>query len=198
MLRYMVRHDIRYVTSSGDILMRHEELQFFMKSAIPVTNDFERKLRDDQLKNDDMQREKEKEELKKNKGFVQMYERNIVYIRELIRENPLSAEIFLFLSEKMNTKNALVCPTQVLCEVFNKSRATIDRATKILRDHGYIFLTKAGQTSVYHLNPELVWKAWDSDKKYCEFQGNILISKSENQEIEVHWKKYKHLQVHVD
>lgn len=130
---------------------------------------------------------------KKNRGFVQFYENHLPHVRELITSNPVAAALFVFLTEKMDNRNALVCSTQVLCEVFEKSRATMERAIKYLRDHNYVFITKAGQTNVFHLNSRIVWKAWNSDKQYAEFHGMVLISKRENQDIDLEWQRMKHL-----
>ena len=125
-----------------------------------------------------------------NKNFVQFYEKNLATIRVLISKNPFACEVFLFLIEKMNNKNAIICPNKVLCETFNKSKKSVERAISHLKNNGYLHVTKAGQTNVYHMNPEIVWKAWDTNKKYCEFEGQILIAKSDNKSPKIKKKNY--------
>lgn len=158
-------------------------------SAIAVTTEKERAQRERQLARLDEKELRERMSKRNNPRFVQMYEENIVYIRELIDKNPLAAKVFLFLSEKMDKLNAVVCPTQVLCEVFGKSRQTLERSIRFLRENGYVYTTKAGQTNVYHLNKDLVWKSWNTNKEYCEFQGTILVAKSENKDVALDIKK---------
>lgn len=124
------------------------------------------------------------QENKKNGKFVQYDETNISFVRDLIKKNPVSADIFMFLSQHMNRKNAVACPSKVLEEVTGKGRTTVSNAIKVLRNEGYICTAKMGTTNVYVLNPTIVWKAWRTGKPYCEFEGKMFISKSENKELE--------------
>ena len=121
---------------------------------------------------------------RKNGKFVQYDESNISYVRDLIKKNPVAADIFMFLSQHMNRKNAVACPSKVLEEITGKGRTTVSTAIKLLKKDGYISTAKMGTTNVYVLNPTVVWKAWRTNKSYCEFEGKMLISKSENSEIE--------------
>lgn len=129
------------------------------------------------------------QENRKNGKFVQYDESNISFVRELIKKNPVSADIFMFLSQHMNRKNAVACPSKVLEEVTGKGRTTVSNAIKILKNEGYVHTAKMGTTNVYVLNPTIVWKAWRSGKPYCEFEGKMFISKSENKELEEIIKK---------
>lgn len=127
---------------------------------------------------------REIKEDRKNAKFVQYDESNISFVRELIKKNPVAADIFMFLSQHMNRKNAVACPSKVLEEITGKGRTTVSNAIKLLKNEGYICTAKMGTTNVYVLNPTVVWKAWRTNKPYCEFEGKMFISKSENQEIE--------------
>lgn len=166
---------------------------------LAVTTDREREIRDQELIREQEKEQREETERRKNKEkFVQMYEDKMVYVRQLIRDFPLAAEVFLFLTEKMDQRNALVCPTQVLSDVFKKSRRQLDRVIKHLKDNDYIYITKVGNVNVYHMNKHLVWKSFEWAKDYCQFEGNILIAKSENSELETEYKKYKHLEISIE
>tara|TARA_Y100000588_G_C14207176_1_gene905141 strand:- start:1429 stop:1872 length:444 start_codon:yes stop_codon:yes gene_type:complete len=131
----------------------------------------------------------QEQENKKNGKFVQYDESNISFVRELIKKNPVSADIFMFLSQHMNRKNAVACPSKVLEEVTGKGRTTVSNAIKTLKNEGYVCTAKMGTTNVYVLNPTIVWKAWRTGKPYCEFEGKMFISKSENKELEELIKK---------
>lgn len=131
----------------------------------------------------------QEQESKKNGKFVQYDESNISFVRELIKKNPVSADIFMFLSQHMNRKNAVACPSKVLEEVTGKGRTTVSNAIKTLKNEGYVCTAKMGTTNVYVLNPTIVWKAWRTGKPYCEFEGKMFISKSENKELEELIKK---------
>lgn len=157
---------------------------------IEVISDMDRVIREMDLSMKGEISEKNNELNKLNKNFIQFYEKNLSNIRVLVSKNPFACEIFLFLVEKMNNKNAIICPNKVLCETFNKSKKTVERAISHLKTHGYLHVTKAGQANVFHMNPEIVWKAWDTNKKYCEFEGQILIAKSDNQVQQIKKKNY--------
>lgn len=126
---------------------------------------------------------------KLNPDFVQLYKENMSYLGDLVRTNPVAAEIFLFISQNMNKQNALACPYSVLQEVTGKSRPTVGRAIKVLKEGNYLSSLRMGTTNVFIANPSIVWTAWRTSKKYCAFDGKILVSKSENKAIEEQLKK---------
>lgn len=77
-------------------------------------------------------------------------------LRKLIDENPLSAKIFLFMVEYLDITNETVCRVKILMDEFAKSRMTIWRAIKPLKELGYIVIRKEGSCNVYQLNQEIV------------------------------------------
>ena len=110
----------------------------------------------------------EKDE-KKNSDFVQLYRNHITEVRWLLKKNPLACEIFLFLLEHMDTSNALACSSALLEDYFEKSRTTIFRAIKVLKEknlespeQGYEILNKYG---------------------YLEYNNNILFNTFRRQSI---------------
>lgn len=126
---------------------------------------------------------------RKNSSFVQYDETNLTAVRALLKKNPVAAEIFMFLSQHMNRKNAIACPSKVLEDITGKGRTTVSGAIKLLKEESYICVVKMGTTNVYILNPSIVWKAWRTGKSYCEFEGKMFLSKHENQEIEDQLKR---------
>ena len=50
--------------------------------------------------------------------IVQFYRNEIGSIRELIKDEPKAASLFLFLSEKMDQENALIVSQETLSEYF--------------------------------------------------------------------------------
>ena len=56
--------------------------------------------------------------IKPNANFVQFYRNEIGSIRELIKDEPKAASLFLFLSEKMDQENALIVSQETLSEYF--------------------------------------------------------------------------------
>jgi len=163
--------------------------------SLSVVTDMERDRRKAQIeieKNDDLRVEKE---MKKNSDFVQHPRGGMKHFRKLIKVNPLAAQVFSFLSEYMNYKNAVVCSSRVLEEYFDVSRTSVYRAIKFLEDSGFLIIGKSGQTNIYTLNHEIVWSSYGSNKKLCAFDGKILLAESENKELSIKANRFKEIKL---
>lgn len=131
-----------------------------------------------------------KEEFNKNKSayksFIQV-NREYAYAEDwLVSESPLAWRIFRFFiecSDNYNNVRAIVCPSKVLEFVFNKSRVTISRALKVLSSNKFIGVYKSGNTNVYAINSNIVWKSYGSNHKFAKFTATILLEESEQVEI---------------
>ena len=69
---------------------------------------------------------------------------------------------------------------------------TIARGIKVLKDKGMLHIKKSGSANVYMLNPDVVWKSWGNNRKYCEFPANIVLAKSEQEQIKKDYKQQMH------
>lgn len=161
----------------------YEEFQPVLKKRLKLMGIDHHQLNKRARERDFEVEEKQKEESQKNKNFVQFDRMNMGAVREMALENPVAMSIFVFLSEYMNRRNAVVCPSRVLEEVTGKGRVTISRAIKYLKEKEYVTVLKSGNTNVYVLNPHVVWSSARTGKSFCEFQGTVLISKSENDKL---------------
>lgn len=128
------------------------------------------------------EKEPKPKEAKQNPPFVQIYKQNMAEVRWLINHSPFASEVLFFIMEHMDQKNALAVSTQVLMDYFDKSRSTISRAIKVLKENGYIGVLKLGTANVYVVNHEVAWTSWDNQKQYSKFDGNILVSRKENKD----------------
>lgn len=121
----------------------------------------------------------------KNYNFIQFYRYNMKAYRSLIDQNPTAAKIFLFLAEHMKHENAVTCSNQVLQEQMGKSRQTIWKAIKILKESGYLNVFRlGGGANTYALNKNVVWTGSKYGKDYCVFEGPVLISVEENKKLQ--------------
>ena len=73
---------------------------------------------------------------------------------------------------------------------FDISRATVSRAIKILRDGGFIYVYKSGTSNVYVVNPDLAWKTYGKNRRFCEFPATVVLDYDE-QELTETRKNYK-------
>lgn len=121
---------------------------------------------------------------KKNSNFIMMYREHMTEIRWLINKSGKAANILNFILEHMDYNNALMCSYQVFMDYFEISHSTVVRAIKLLKENGFIDVLKSGTSNVYIVNQEIAWTSWDNQKKYCKFNGNILISAKENKDYQ--------------
>ena len=149
------------------------------------------KIESESRKRDFVAEEQEQEQRKKNKDFVQYKRKGLGYLRKVIKDNPFAAEIFVFLSEFMDYKNAVCCTSKVLEEYFNTSRSSVYRAVKYLEDNAYVIVANAGSARVFTVNPDIAWTTYADKKSLCEFNGKILLSASENKELQAKAEKFK-------
>ena len=129
--------------------------------------------------------------IKPNANFVQFYRNEIGSIRELIKDEPKAASLFLFLSEKMDQENALIVSQETLSEYFGISKRTIIRQLNVLKEKGFIEIIKSGTANVYLVNANIAWTSY-AKKKYAQFKANVFVSKSE-QEYKIKSSKFKQL-----
>lgn len=122
------------------------------------------------------------EQERKNGNFVQFYRNNMKAVSNLAGNNPVAFQLFMFICEHMDGYNALMASYQVFMDYTGKSQSTIKRAVKYLYDNGFVDILKSGTSNVYVINHEVAWTSYGNQKKYCKFNGNILISESENKD----------------
>lgn len=125
---------------------------------------------------------KNTQEGEKNYNFVQISRGYLKNWRALIRKNSLSAEILMFLIEKMGrTTNALVCSYKTLSELTGYSRTSIANSLKILRDDNWIETVKIGNATAYCVNERVAWQASRNQRNYAIFSATIVASESEQE-----------------
>ena len=143
---------------------------------------FEQRARDLQ----DLER-KEQEQIAKTRkspfsSFYQVNKDNSEYLRSCLKENPKALELLFFIFDHMDKYNAVICSYKVFQEALGMGQATVARAIKYLKEHGFLYVYKTGTSNVYVANKDLVWNSWGNNVEYCEFPANIVLSKSEQEE----------------
>ena len=134
-----------------------------------------------------IQEEKEQEERersKRNSNFVMMYREHMPEMRWLTNKSGKASNILNFIMEHMDNRNALMCSYQVFMDYFDISSDTVRRCINLLKENGFIDILKSGTSNVYIVNQDIAWCSWDNQKQYCKFNGNILISATENKDYE--------------
>lgn len=132
--------------------------------------------------------------IKSNTNFVQFYKNEMASIRTLAQEDAKAAALFLYLTEYMDTANALVVSRETIAEQLEWSVPTVDRKIKSLKDKGFITTVRSGTSNVYLVNANLAWTSDGTKREYAKFKANVVVSKSE-QEYRTKTTRFKQLEL---
>lgn len=133
----------------------------------------------------DTKEEKKTEELKKNGNFTQVYPLGWAVIDYLMKENSQAGRLYAYFAKNIEPTDGTVLVSQdVLAQELDCTTRTIRKYIKYLEDLGVLFkLRVQGSVYIYALNPEEVWKSWNSKKQYALFNTRVIIDKDINKKV---------------
>ena len=107
----------------------------------------------------------------KNNNFVQIYHPGFDLLRKLIKKSPNAACLYLVIAEWMEAYcGALPADLPSLAHEIGVSTRSVDTYLKLLEDeNALIRVPFSGCHKAYALNPDHVWKSYDSRKKHSIF-----------------------------
>ena len=142
-------------------------------------------MRKHQLEEEERRRQEQKEREKKSiyTNFAQLNRNSIKYIRALQKINANAVTVLMFIIENMDKMNALVCSFKVMQEQLELGRTTLSEAVRVLKENGFIYIYKSGTSNVYVLSTEIAWTNTGDKAEYCKFPANVMLSKSEQEEM---------------
>lgn len=118
-----------------------------------------------------------------NVNFTQFGNAHLPAWRELIHTNPIAAEIMMFLIENMGKHhNAIIVSYNTMMELTGRSRATVSRAIKVLKQGNWIDTVQIGKSSAYAVNERVAWRSHANGRKYAYFSASVVAGSSEQTE----------------
>ena len=114
-----------------------------------------------------------------NDNFVQLYIDKLDLIIEMTGENKTAVQVFVWLLQHMDKRNALVVSQVALAEAFKVTERSIRYSIAYLKEKKAISVFKSGNTNIYAVNAQIAWKADASGKRYALFDAAVYISDSE-------------------
>lgn len=123
----------------------------------------------------------------KNSNFTQVYPLGWRRLRWLMDQKPTAARLYTFIAENMDPDGGvLVASQEVLAEATGVSEITVRRLTKWLEDNHVIVRVRVGNgVYAYALNPNEVWKAWNTTKDHAVFKTKTLVKKRDRHNAQV-------------
>jgi transcriptional regulator with XRE-family HTH domain len=144
-----------------------------------IATERQRELRTAELAQDEAERLKELEDIRRNKGFTQTYAKGWKRIRELAKGNPGAVGLYSFFAEHIDPScGAVVADQQFLADQMSVSRSTISRWLSYLEaERALVRIPVAGRVCAYALDPHEVWKGYNTSKEYAAFVTKTLVNK---------------------
>jgi hypothetical protein len=116
-----------------------------------------------------------------NNDFVQLYTDKIPVLLDIMRENRTAGNLFLWLIQHMDNRNALVVSQQALSEALGLGRTTVHYAVNFLKERKAMTVLKSGTTNIYVVNAQIAWKSTANGKDYALFDAAVYIASSEQE-----------------
>lgn len=108
----------------------------------------------------------------------------------LAKNNPMSIQILMYFSAKMDKKNVIVVSQRTMADDLGVSRQTVYKAIKYLHDNNLVAIGKVGQQNAYIVNEKLLYQGYESDRSSVACDGVIVLGQAENRDL---FKKCKSL-----
>jgi len=117
-------------------------------------------------------------------------------ISNLYLKNPTAGAIFIEMTKSMDESNGLVASMETLGARVGKTRQTVAKACKFLKENKYIEVYKTGSSNVYVLNANIVWKDKHHKRVEAELYCKVLLSLNEQpKDIQEKEEKTRRLKV---
>ena len=120
-----------------------------------------------------------------NNKFKRYSQKNLDRTKELVwlaLNHPVARAIFDVFEDKMDRRNAVVCSNKALSEILGVSESTVKRATKVLRDKGFVNVLKTGKENIYALNDTVSWKNSGNKAWMSAFPATVILCLSEQEQ----------------
>lgn len=126
-----------------------------------------------------MELSKETIENRKNRNFTQVYPKGWQRITALSKITPYAVGLYSFFAENIDAScGAVICTQDFLAKQFNVTTRTVRSWIKALESQGALIkIPVSGRLYAYALNPNEVWKGFDTSKDYAAFASKTLIDK---------------------
>ena len=144
-----------------------------------VITDKQRKIRKEDIKQQNEKLNREYLEAQKNQNFTQVYPLGWKRITELAKGNSAAFGFYTYLAQHIDGScGAVVADQTFLAEQFNVTTRTIRNWVKYLEEmQALVKIPVTGRVCAYALNPHEVWKGYDNAKPYAAFITKTLVNK---------------------
>lgn len=114
--------------------------------------------------------------------FTKVYPRGWERVRELnaLPNGRIAVQLFTWLVEHCDERNALVVSVETLSEVLEVHRSTVMRGISVLVARQAVAVVKIGSANCYVLNPAETWRSAEEHKVFCSFGAKAIVGFRDN------------------
>lgn len=126
-----------------------------------------------------LEEEKKANKRLKNNDFVQVQRREMRALAALGAKSPLALDLLMVMAQSMNRQNAVMLSFKAMQHIMGKSRPTIDRAIRLLRDDRWLQVVKVGTANAYVLNECVFWTDTKDKRPMATFSAQVITTLEE-------------------
>ncbi|HGU3571344.1 TPA: plasmid replication initiation protein [Escherichia coli O103:H2] len=123
--------------------------------------------------------EKAAQRLPKNMDFVQVSRAELRAIADLGAKSSLALDLLMVLAQSMDKQNAVMISFKAMQQILGRSRPTLDRAVRLLREDNWIQVVKVGTANAYVLNKSVFWSDRGDKKHLASFSAQVVTTLAE-------------------
>lgn len=124
--------------------------------------------------------EKAERKLTKNKmDFVQVSRSELRAIAELGAKSSLALDLLMVFVQAMDKQNAVMISFKAMEQILNRSRPTLDRAIRVLKNDNWVQVIKVGTANAYVLNTAVFWADKGNKRHLANFNTKVITTLSE-------------------
>lgn len=115
----------------------------------------------------------------KNLDFVQVSRSDLRAIADLGAKSSLALDLLMTLAQSMDRQNAVMISYKAMEQILGKSRPTLDRAIRLLKQDNWIQVVKVGTANAYVLNTGVFWTDRGDKRPLASFSARVVTTLAE-------------------
>lgn len=129
-----------------------------------------------EIRQEQLEEISKKEDQKKNRNFVQVYDPFWQRLQNLMRQGKTCARLYAFLAQHIDASTGAVVASQsFLAKHLGVSTKTISRMSEELEGLGaMVRIPVQGRLYAYAMHPQEVWRGYNNSKRYAAFNSKTL------------------------
>lgn len=115
----------------------------------------------------------------KNMDYVQLQRSELRAISDLGKKNSLALDLLMVFAQSMDKQNAVMISFKAMEQILKKSRPSLDRAIRVLKEDNWVQVVKVGTANAYVINAAVFWTDYGDKKELAEFKVKVITTLEE-------------------